>query len=235
MRSTDIHNGNALPCAVPSVAAAILLTSHFLPLTFMMAAISWGPFRRATWLGIFAVASTWACGGRAASAPEPEEGPVAPRVLPLSRVFILETSGPPPSDTSVTFTTGTHRMIVLYHSGESIAFARLTFEANAFGDSGRTVQVDVRPRPGIYGLDLVSSLPFRSGAAAVTFVYGRYFSAPARARQVYGNDVAFERALAVGHLLSEPQVELLPPTRPAPDNLSAAMPAPGGYIVAAPQ
>jgi hypothetical protein len=135
----------------------------------------------------------------------------------------------------VTFTTGTPRIIILYHSGENIAFARLTFEANAFGDSGRTVQIDVRPRPGIYGLDLASTLPFRSGGATVTFVYGRYFSAPARARLVYGNDVAFERALAIGQVVSESQVELLPSTRPAGDNLSAGMPAPGAYIVAAPQ
>lgn len=200
-----------------------------------MAPISWRRFRGATWLRIFAVASLWACGGRQPSAPEPQAGPVAPRVLPLSRVFVLETSGPPPSDTSVTFTTGSHRMIVLYHSGENIAFARLTFEATAFGDSGQTVQVDVRPRPGIYGLDVASSLPFRGGGAAVTFVYGRYFTAPARARQVYGSDVAFERALAVGRLLSDSQVELLPSTRPAADNLSASLPAPGSYIVAAPQ
>lgn len=201
-----------------------------------MGAISRGPFRGATWLRLFAVVSIWACGGRQPSSPpETQADPIAPRVLPLSRVFVLETSGPAPSDTSVTFTTGSQRIIVLYHSGENIAFARLTFEASAFGDSGRTVQVDVRPRPGIYGLDLASTLPFRAGEAAVTFVYGRYFSAPARARQVYGGDVAFERALAVGRLVSESQVELLPSTRPAADNLRAGLPAPGTYIVAAPQ
>ena len=160
---------------------------------------------------------------------------MAPRVLPRARVFVLETSGPPPSDTSVTFTTGTERVIVLYHGGENIAFARLTFQPRAFGDSGRTVQVDVRPRPGVYGLDLATTLPFSTGEAALTFVYGRYFSAPAAARRVYGSDVAFERALAVGRLLPDAQVELFPSTRPAADNLSAAIPAPGSYIVAAPQ
>ena len=160
---------------------------------------------------------------------------MAPRVLPLSRVFALETAGPPPSDTAVTFTTGTPRIIVLYHGGENIAFARFGFAAAAFGDSGQTVQVDVRPRPGLYGLDFTTSLPLRAGQADLTFVYGRYFSAPARARQVYGSDVAFERAVAVGRVLPESQVELLPSTRPAADNLRAALPGPGGYIVAAPQ
>jgi len=189
----------------------------------------------ATWLLVSAMGAVLACGGRKPSVAESPAEPVAPRVLPLARVFLLETSGPPPPDTSVTFTTGNPRTIVLYHGGESITFARLSFEAGAFGDSGRTVQVDVRPRPGIYGLDVTTSLPLRGSAAAVTFEYARYFSAPARARQVHGSDVAFERTLAVGRILPDNQVELLPSTRPAADNLRAALPAPGSYSVAGPQ
>ncbi|MEO8088973.1 MAG: hypothetical protein ABI703_01600 [Gemmatimonadales bacterium] len=176
-----------------------------------------------------------ACGGRAASAPERPATPTAPRTLPLARLLVLETSGSPPPDTSVTFTTGTPRVIVIYHSGESIAFARLSFQPSAFGDSGRSVQVDVHPRPGIYGLDFTTSLPFRSEAASVTFEYSRYFSAPARARQAHGSDVAFERVLTVGRLLPDNQVELVPSTRPAADNLQAALPAAGSYLVAGPQ
>jgi hypothetical protein len=153
----------------------------------------------------------------------------------MARLFQLETAGPPPGDTSLTFVSGTPRVVVLYHAGESIVFARLRFEAAAFGDSGQTVQVNVRPRPGIYGLDLTTSLPFRAGQAAITFVYDRYFSAPVRARQVYGSDIAFERALVVGQLLTEGQVSLLPTTRPAPDNVHAALPISGSYVVAAPQ
>lgn len=189
----------------------------------------------ASWPLIAAVGAVLACGGRAPSVPERPATPAAPRVLPLARLFVLETSGPPPSDTSVTFTTGIPRVIVLYHAGESISFARLSFEPAAFGDSGRTVQVDVRPRPGIYGFDFTASLPLRNGAASVTFEYPRYFLAPARARQVHGSDVAFERLLAVGRVLPDNQVELLPSTRPAADNLRAAVPAPGRYIVAGPQ
>jgi len=192
----------------------------------------------ATWLLVSAVGAVLACGGRKPSVVErPAEpvAPAAPRVLPLARVFVLETSGPAPPDTSVSFTTGSPRVIVLYHGGEGITFARLTFEAGAFGDSGRTVEVEVRPRPGIYGLDLTTSLPLRGSGAAVTFEYTRYLSAPARARQVYGSDVAFERVLAVGRILPDAEVELLPSTRPAADNLRAALPAPGSYIVAGPQ
>ena len=185
---------------------------------------------------ILTIAAVCGCGGRRpAPTSEVEPAPTAPRTLPMARLFQLETGGPPPNDTSLTFVSGTPRMVVLYHAGESIVFARLSFEATAFGDSGQTVQVNIRPRPGIYGLDLATSLPFRAGQAAISFVYGRYFSAPARARQVYGSDVAFEKALAVGQLLNDGQVSLLPTSKPAPDNVQAAPPIPGSYVVAAPQ
>ncbi len=199
-----------------------------------MAAISRRQLAGATWLWISAISAVWACGGRQTTLPDPPASPVTPRVLPVGRLFQLETGGPPPPDTSVTFTTGNPRIIVLYHGGESIAFARLSFAAAAFGDSGQSVQVGARPHPGIYGLDLTTSLPLRGGAE-VTFVYGRYFTAPARARQVYGSDVAFERAMAVGRLLPDGQVELLPSARPGADNLRAAIASDGSYIVAAPQ
>lgn len=207
-----------------------LLTSHLEP------AISRHPRRAATWLVILAFGTVGACGGRRpVPATEVQPAPTAPRTLPMARLFQLETGGPPPGDTSLTIISGTPRMVVLYHAGESIVFARLSFEAAAFGDSGQTVQVNVRPRPGIYGLDLATSVPFRAGQADLTFVYGRYFSAPARARQVYGSDAAFERALAVGQLLNDGQVSLLPTSRPAPDNVHAALPISSSYVVAAPQ
>jgi hypothetical protein len=176
-----------------------------------------------------------ACGSRQPAAPEVQPALTAPRLLPLARLFVLETSGPPPPDTTVTFTAGTRRTIVLYHGGENITFARLEFEPGAFADSGRMVQVDVRPRPGVYGVDFTTSLPLQANQSAVAFEYARYFSAPARARQVYGSDAAFERALAVGRLLPDAQVDLLPSSRPAADNLRATLPAPGSYVVAAPQ
>ena len=199
-------------------------------------AISRQPVPRTTWLGLAALALICACGGRQrAPAETPPAGPAAPRVLPLGSVFQVETGGPPPPDTSVSFTTGTARMIVVHHGGEGIAFARLSFAAAAFGDSGRPVSVEVRPSPGLYGLDFSTSLPFRGGQAELTFVYGRYFLAPARARQVYGSDAAFERALAVGRVLPDGQIELLPSTRPGADNLRAVLPSTGRYLMAAPQ
>ncbi len=71
---------------------------------------------------------------------------------------------------------------------------------------------------------------------SIVFKYPRYFSAPARARAVYGSDVLYERALAVGQLLPNGTLlSLLPSSRPAADNLRAPLPAPGTYLVAAPQ
>src|SRR3954468_22235125 len=211
-----------------------LLPAHRLP---GWPAISQRTRRQATVTCTALLAGVTACGGRApVSSSTSAPVPTAARILPLSRVIVLETSGPPPSDTSVTFSAGQERMIVLRHGPpENLVFARLTFLADAFADSGRAITVDVHPRPGVYGLDLTTSQPFRENRANLVFDYARFFSAPSRARQVYGSDVAFERALAIGRLLPDAHIELLPPSRPAADNLGTELPAPGGYLLAAPQ
>jgi hypothetical protein len=199
-----------------------------------MRGISGGVASSATWV-IAAVLTALGCGTSQPAALTTPAAPTPARVLPLNRVLVLETSGPAPSDTSVSFTAGNPRVIVLRHGPpENIVFARLSFTAIAFADSGQEVTVEVRPRPGVYGLDISTSLPLRGGATVV-FDYARFFSAPVRARQVYRSDVAFERALAVGRILPDHQVELLPSTRPELDNIGASIPALGSYLVAAPQ
>jgi hypothetical protein len=173
------------------------------------------------------------CGGRAG--PKARVDASAVRVVPLAAAIVLETSGPPPSDTSVTFTTGEPHVIVLRHGPpENVVFAEVSFPPRAFRvDSGRMVTVELRPRPGVYGLDVIASQPMGDGAT-VTFRYARYFLAPARARAVFGSDVQYERALAVGQSLpSGPLLSLLPSTHPAPDNLRGPIPAPGTYLAAA--
>jgi hypothetical protein len=197
-----------------------------------MTGISRRPWRPASWLCL----GLAACGGRAGSGGKrPEPAPV--RVIPLASAIVLETAGPPPSDTAVTFVAGQPYFIVLRHGPpENVVFAEVAFAANAFhADSGRPVTVEIRPRPGVYGIDLMTDAPFGKGASVV-FKYPRYFSAPAKARAVYGSDVLYERALAVGQLVADGQsLALLPSTRPASDNLRAALPAPGTYLAAAPQ
>jgi hypothetical protein len=52
---------------------------------------------------------------------------------------------------------------------------------------------------------------------------------------VYRTDGGLERALAIGHLLPENQIELLPSVRPDLDHVSAPVATGGTYLVAAPQ
>jgi hypothetical protein len=196
-----------------------------------MAGIFRGLWGRASWLCLAAAA----CGGSRSPGDGGTATPTGGRILPLPEAIVLETSGPPPPDTSVTFIAGEPRTIVLSHGPpEYIVFAELIFPPPAFAERGREVRVDVRPRPGVYGLEVATSLPIRD-SAAVVFKYPRYFAAPAKARGVYGSDAAYERALAVGRLMPGGMLALLPSTRPFPDLLQAPLPAAGTYLVAAPQ
>lgn len=186
----------------------------------------WG---RASWLCLAA-----ACGGRTASGAD-TPGPSTVRVVPLESAVVLQTSGPAPPDTGVTFTTGIPRVIILRHGPpDNVVFAQLSFPAGAFrADSGLEVRVTVRPRRGEYGLDLTTSLPLATGAT-VTFKYARFFSAPAAARARWGSDAAYEQALVVGHVLPDgSRLALLPSSRPAADNLRAGLAGPGTYLAAA--
>ena len=194
-----------------------------------MSAISRRLTRRASWLAL----GLAACGGRAPTGGAEPTAPV--RVVPLGQAIVLESAGPPLHDTVVSFLAGQRRIILLSHGPpENIVFAELDFPASAFADSGRPVQVEIRPRPGLYGMDVATSLALR-GDASVTFKYARYFSAPARARDVFGTDGVFERALAVGQVRSDSLLTLLPSTRPASDVLRAEFSAPGRFLVAAAQ
>ena len=143
---------------------------------------------------------------------------------------MLETAGVAPSDTSVTFRTGERRVIILRHGPpDYVTFAQLEFAPNAFGaDTGREVRVVLRPRPSVYGVDVSSTLPFATGTT-LAFSYSRYVRASARALAVYRNNVLFAQ------LRSDGMLALLPSTRPALDFLSAEIPGPGRYLVAAPQ
>ena len=198
-----------------------------------MTGISRGWWGRATCLWLVAVACG---GGRARSSGEGQAGPNPARVIPLTQALVLETAGPPPADTSVTFRTGESRTIVLRHGPpDYIVFAEVTFTARSFPDTGREVRVEIHPRPGVYGVDLRINQPLRAGGATLTFKYARFFSAPARAREIYRSDVLYERALAIGRLEPDGTLHLLPSARPASDNLLISLPGPGSYLVAAPQ
>jgi hypothetical protein len=193
-----------------------------------MTGISRSLWGRASWLCL----ATIACGGGAA--PKAPSQPAPLRPIPLKEAIVLENAGPPPSDTAVTFRAGERRAIILRHGPpDNVAFARLDFAPEAFGSgAGSEVRLELRPHPGVYGLDITSTVPF--SGATLAFYYARYFTAPARARQRYGNVVAFEQALTIGQVQSGALLAPLSSTRPALDMLSATIPGPGGYFVAAP-
>jgi hypothetical protein len=197
-----------------------------------MAGIFRGLWGRASWLCLAVAAG----GGARAPSGNDKATAAEARTIPLSEAIVLETSGPPPSDTAVTFTAGQPHVIIIRHGPpEYIAFAELAFPAAAFAERGREVRVEVRPRPGVYGLDVTTSLAIRD-SATIAFKYARYFAAPSRARAVYGSDIAYERALAVGRVRRpEGVVTILPSTRPYPDVLLSPLPAAGTYLVASPQ
>jgi hypothetical protein len=155
------------------------------------------------------------------------------RTLRADSVFILEVGGTPPTDTVVRLAPGERRAIVLRHGPpDQAAFAVVEFGDSAFAD-GDSIEVTIRPRPGVFGLDISSSRAFREGT--VTFKFARHFAAPLAARERYGSDELFERQLAVGRLPGDGRIILLPTRRPASDNVSAALDGPGAYVVAGPK
>lgn len=173
------------------------------------------------------------CGGGAGGTADvpPEARVPGPRAI--GEVYVLEADGGPPGDTTVSFTAGTPRVVVVRHPAPDHAmFAEVAFDSASFASAGGEVQVTIRPRPGVYGIDLESGSGLRQ--ARVTFKYAVHFLAPADARARYGSDIAFERQLFVGALQGD-RVTFLPSARPATDNLAATLPGPGSYVVSAPR
>jgi len=174
------------------------------------------------------------CGGRK---PIVAEGEVvnAPQRIAMAETYLLEVSGVAPADTVLTIPAGTERIVVLRHGPpDNAVFAEVAFDSASFqAPRGTPVDVTIRPRPGLYGIELTASAPI--GSAELTFKYAVHFSAPAAAVQRYGTAILYERALAIGLLVDGRDLLLLPSTRPASDNLRARLPSSGTYIVAAPR
>jgi hypothetical protein len=178
-----------------------------------------------------------ACGGRP-STPATTPDPRTPReILPASRLFVLEMSGIPPDDSMVTFAVNQPRVIILRHGApDNTVFAELSFPDSVFWTRGGpdSVTVVLRPRPGVYALDLAMTvLPERG--ATIRFKYPVHFTASRDAVTRYGTAGRFERALSVGMLADGSNYALLNSSRPASDNLESALPGPGTYVVAAPR
>jgi hypothetical protein len=165
------------------------------------------------------------------------EPAVNPEVtLPQDRLFLLETWGASPSDTTVSLAPKKRRSIVLRHGPpDNTVFAELILPVAALPDSsGPEYTVTLVPRPGTYGITIGTTPAFKAGAT-LRFEYPVHFSAPAAAIAKYGNAARYEAALSIGYQEQDGRFHLLPSTRPAADVLQAAIPGPGVYIVAAPR
>lgn len=172
--------------------------------------------------------------GRATTQGAGDASGDAPRERLLSQLYVLEMSGIPPEDTVVTFRSGLARTIVLRHGPPDntvfveLAFPDSVFQGSQFPDS---VTATIKPRPGVYGLDLgLSALPRRG--ATIRFKYPVHFLAPVAALRKHGSAVRFERTLSVARRIEGERFALLPSDRPASDNLRSALPGPGTYLVA---
>lgn len=135
----------------------------------------------------------------------------------------------------VRFAAGADRVVVLRRGApDNNLFARLVFPAGSVTPArGDTVTIRIRPRPGVFGLDVTTDATFAPGAE-LSFSYGIHFVAPGGTREAYGNDYRFERYLAVSRL-SDSTVVFLGSFRIASDVLTAPINASGSYLVAAPR
>jgi hypothetical protein len=156
----------------------------------------------------------------------------------LAEVFVLEAAGAQPEDTALSLAPGEPRAIVLRRSAPDFGlFARIELGDSTLQAPGNTpaVGLTIHPRPGEYGLDVEVEGGTVGSGGSILFSYGSHFVAPAGARERYGSDIYFERELAIGRVDANGQVSFLPTRRPGSDMLSAALPGPGRYLVAAPR
>ncbi len=182
-----------------------------------------------------AVASAAACGGHSTVSTTARPATTTERTLPQSGVWVLESGGTPPNDTTLTLTAGSARVVVLRNGAPDLAtFAVLIFpDSSLKAPAGTPVELKVRVRPGVYGVDVDCGA--ETSGARIIFKYARHFEAPNAALKKYGSDAAFERELAIGRLNDDGTILLLQSTRPNDDNLSASLKGNGGYVVAGPR
>ncbi len=174
-----------------------------------------------------------ACGGRKEPEVAPRPTETAERLVPRSDVWLLEAGGTPPSDTTFALPAGEFRFIVIRNGlPDQAAFVVLEFPADAFElPAGTPVPMTVRVRPGVYGIDF--STGERPKGARITFKYARHFEAPLAAREHFGGDAGYERALVVARLQDDGNVLLLRTRRPHVNDVGAPLDEPGSYVVAA--
>jgi hypothetical protein len=184
---------------------------------------------------VLCVASIAACGSKGANTPRPKS--VITETLPVDQLYLLEAGGVPPADTSVTFKTGEQRTVIMRHPApDNGVFAELIFPEDVFPKGGPedSVTVQASVRPGLYGLDISSTVE-ADKPGIVRFKYPVHFSAPQGALAKYGSAVRYELLLQIARQIEDGRYALYRSTRRASDNLEAPMVLPGRFVVGAPR
>jgi hypothetical protein len=177
-----------------------------------------------------------ACGPAAAPSTV-GNGPAPAAVLAPAELHVLEMTGTPAEDTVVTFAAGHPRTIILRHGEpDNSPFLEVVFPAEAFpeADAPDSVSVTVRPRAGVYGVEIAASVEPGPGGT-IRFKYPVHFAAPVEAIARYGSQARFERALSLAYLREDGKWQLLESERPGRDNLQARLRGTGSYLVVAPK
>ncbi|HEY8062140.1 MAG TPA: hypothetical protein VID74_05050 [Gemmatimonadales bacterium] len=148
----------------------------------------------------------------------------------LDKVWLIEASGLPVPDTSVTFAARSGRTIVLRHARpDNAIFLILDFppstDSTRVGDS---LHVRVQPVAGKYAFTLSTSDTF-APAAQATFSYAIHFRPPAEASAKYPSTAILEQALGPALLGAANKVQFVGGTRPAADVVRFPVAAAGSY------
>ncbi len=186
--------------------------------------------------GFAATATVLGCGGGSRVATDPATVAIQriPAPTRLDSVFVLESGGAPPEDTTVAIAAGRARVIIIRRGApDNSLFAQLVVPAGATAGTD-SVRLTLRPRPGLYGVDLEVEGRLTAGAE-LTMSYAVHFVAPDGARARYGSDLGFEKVLYLGQAFPDGRFVFLPTTRPGSDLVTATLPGPGRYLVAAPR
>jgi hypothetical protein len=176
------------------------------------------------------------CGGgpRVAAGPTAVASARVPGPAHLDSTFVLESGGAQPEDTTVAIAAGSARVIIVRRGApDNGLFARLAIPAGGTS-GGDSVRLTLRPRPGRYGIDIEVDGQLAAGAE-LTMSYAVHFIAPQGARAHFGSDLGFEKALYLAMELPDGRLAFLPTTRPGSDLVTAILPGPGRYLVAAPR
>ncbi len=181
-------------------------------------------------------------GCRGGSAPVVQPGPngtvqvptvpVAVRTAPRGETSPVEVGGIAPSDTVVMVRRGEPRVIILRHGPpERAEFVELTLPPTVFARAAKdTVRVTIKPRPGVYGVDLSADADWGPGTQ-IAFKYAVHFYPPADAVRMYRTLTEIDRRLTVARREQNGDLTIYLSTRPAPDVLRAFIPGGGMWVM----